>query len=68
MEHHQLNVGNKTMPFKSKAQRAWMHKNKPRIAAKWEQESKWDKVSSDLPERKNPKGFYKTRDWWKKYR
>lgn len=24
------------MPFKSQAQRAWMHANKPEMAAKWE--------------------------------
>tara|TARA_R110000796_G_scaffold39859_1_gene99094 strand:- start:682 stop:864 length:183 start_codon:yes stop_codon:yes gene_type:complete len=56
------------MPFKSKAQRAWMYKNKPEIAKKWEQETKWDKVSGSLPERQNPKGFYKTKGWWKKYK
>lgn len=24
------------MPFKSKKQRAWMHANKPKMAAEWE--------------------------------
>ena len=27
------------MPFKSKKQRAWMHKNKPAMAKKWERET-----------------------------
>jgi len=27
------------MPFKSKAQRAWMYKNLPLIAEKWEKET-----------------------------
>ena len=27
------------MPFKSKKQRAWMHKNKPAMAKRWEKES-----------------------------
>ena len=28
------------MPFKSKKQRRWMHKNKPEMAKKWEEEEK----------------------------
>jgi hypothetical protein len=24
------------MPYKSKKQRAWMHKNKPKLAKKWD--------------------------------
>ena len=27
------------MPFKSQKQRAWMHKNKPKMAKKWEKET-----------------------------
>ena len=27
------------MPFKSKAQRKWMHKNKPTMAKKWEKKT-----------------------------
>ena len=27
------------MPFKSKKQRAWMHKNKPKMAKKWEKKT-----------------------------
>ena len=27
------------MPFKSKKQRAWMHKNKPAMAKRWEKET-----------------------------
>ena len=46
------------MPFKSKAQKAWM----------WEQESKWDKTTDALPDRVDPKGYQKTKGWWKKYR
>ena len=30
----------KKMPFKSKKQRAWMHKNKPKMAKKWEKETR----------------------------
>lgn len=28
------------MPFKSEKQRKWMHKNKPKMAKKWEEEAK----------------------------
>jgi hypothetical protein len=27
------------MPFKSKAQRGWMHANKPEMAKRWEKET-----------------------------
>ncbi len=27
------------MPFKSQAQKAWMYKNKPKLAARWEMET-----------------------------
>ena len=43
------------MPFKSKAQKAWMYANKPKVAKKWEQEEKCDRVSGSLPERLTPK-------------
>lgn len=56
------------MPFKSKAQRAWMYANEPDIAKKWEQESKWDKTTDALPNRVDQKGYQKTKGWWKKYR
>tara|TARA_R110000796_G_scaffold13072_3_gene42746 strand:+ start:2411 stop:2590 length:180 start_codon:yes stop_codon:yes gene_type:complete len=36
------------MPFKSKAQRAWMYKNNPKLAEKWEKETSKD---SSLPDR-----------------
>lgn len=36
------------MPFKSKAQRRWMYKNHPRIAARW---SRHTKKGKRLPER-----------------
>ena len=39
------------MPFKSKAQRAYMYKNLPEIAEKWEKET----TSGTLPKRINPK-------------
>ena len=39
------------MPFKSEAQRRYMHKNLPEIAARWEKE--YD--SKNLPERVKPK-------------
>ena len=40
------------MPFKSQAQRAWMHKNKPEIAKRWEKDYKFEK---NLPKRIKPK-------------
>ena len=46
------------MPFKSKAQRDWLIKNKPDVARKFEQEERWDKVSDSLPERVAPKGYW----------
>jgi len=39
------------MPFRSKAQRAYMYKNLPEIAEKWENETN----SGTLPNRINPK-------------
>ena len=39
------------MPFKSQAQRAYMYKNLPEIAQKWENETN----SINLPERIKPK-------------
>tara|TARA_R110000764_G_scaffold28398_5_gene66813 strand:+ start:4257 stop:4424 length:168 start_codon:yes stop_codon:yes gene_type:complete len=39
------------MPFKSEAQRRYMHKNLPEIAVRWEAEY----GSSDLPKRIKPK-------------
>ena len=39
------------MPFKSQAQRAYMYKNLPEIAEKWEEET----VSGSLPKRIHPK-------------
>lgn len=37
------------MPFKSKAQRKWMHANKPAMAKKWESETPKGKK---LPDKK----------------
>ena len=37
------------MPFKSKAQRKWMHANKPDMAKRWEKETPKGKR---LPEKK----------------
>lgn len=39
------------MPFKSEAQRKYLYKNHPDIAAKWESEG----ATGDLPERIHPK-------------
>tara|TARA_R110000796_G_scaffold103038_2_gene212114 strand:- start:314 stop:499 length:186 start_codon:yes stop_codon:yes gene_type:complete len=39
------------MPFRSQAQRAYMYKNLPDIAEKWEKETN----SGTLPKRINPK-------------
>lgn len=36
------------MPFKSKAQRAWMYKNNPKLAEKWEKETS---KSASLPDK-----------------
>ena len=40
------------MPFKSKAQRAWMHQNLPEVAKRWEREYP---TSENLPQRLKPK-------------
>ena len=45
------------MPFKSEAQKKWMYENKPKLAKKWEQEEKWDRVGK-LPDRLAPKGYW----------
>jgi len=46
------------MPFASKKQRRWMHKNKPEIAQRWEDE---EKVRSFKPKKKGllqGQGYY----------
>lgn len=40
------------MPYKSKAQRGWMHANKPEMAKKWDKETPKGKK---LPEHVKPK-------------
>lgn len=40
------------MPFKSKAQRRWMHANEPEMAKRWEKETP---KKARLPEKKKPK-------------
>lgn len=40
------------MPFKSKAQRRWMHANDPEMAKRWEKETPKGKK---LPEKKTKK-------------
>ena len=40
------------MPFKSKKQRAWMYKNKPKMAKKWEKETP---KGAKLPRKVKPK-------------
>jgi hypothetical protein len=40
------------MPFKSKAQRKWMHANKPAMAKKWEKETRSTSKGKKLPEKK----------------
>jgi hypothetical protein len=40
------------MPFKSKAQRRWMHATKPEMAKRWEKETPKGKK---LPEKKRKK-------------
>lgn len=40
------------MPFRSKAQRRWMHKNLPEVAKRWEKKYP---SRSILPERLHPK-------------
>jgi|TARA_R110000751_G_scaffold100510_3_gene194423 hypothetical protein len=39
------------MPFRSQAQKEYMHKNLPEIAARWEKET----ISDNLPKRLHPK-------------
>lgn len=45
------------MPFQSKAQRAWMHANKPDMAARWEAETP---KGAKLPAHVRPKKAKKT--------
>ena len=40
------------MPFKSQKQRAWMYKNKPKMAKKWEKETP---KGGKLPTKVKPK-------------
>jgi len=40
------------MPFKSKAQRGWMHATHPEMAKRWEKETPKGKK---LPEKKKPR-------------
>lgn len=41
------------MPFKSQAQRAWMHATKPKMAQKWEKETpKGKKLPKRVKKRK----------------
>lgn len=40
------------MPFRSEAERKWMHANKPELAEKFEAETPKD---ANLPERVNPR-------------
>ena len=42
------------MPFKSKAQRKWMHKNKPTMAKKWEKKTP---KGSKLPKKVKKKRY-----------
>jgi hypothetical protein len=43
------------MPFKSKAQRAWMYKNNPKLAEEWEKETSKDVSLPDRVEEKKGK-------------
>lgn len=40
------------MPFKSQAQRKWMHKNKPKMAKKWESETSKKKLPKKTVKKK----------------
>ena len=40
------------MPFKSSKQRAWMYKNKPKMAAKWSKETPKGKLPKKVKKRK----------------
>lgn len=42
------------MPFKSEAQRKWMHEHDPKMAAKWEAETK-GKLPDHVPPPEKPK-------------
>lgn len=52
------------MPFKSEAQRRWMHANKPEMAKRWET----DTPSGKLPDRVKKKKEAKLSDYIKKHR
>lgn len=42
------------MPFKSEAQRRWMHKNLPKVAQRWEKEySSKERLPKRLHSKKN---------------
>ncbi len=39
------------MPFKSEAQRKWMHKNKPEMAKLWEEHTSKSKLPKKAPKK-----------------
>lgn len=43
------------MPFKSERQRAWMHKNKPKLAKEWESKTPKDTKLPEKASRNGPK-------------
>lgn len=43
------------MPFKSEAQRRWMHTNKPEMAKRWESETPRGKLPDRLKKKKEAK-------------
>jgi len=47
------------MPYKSRAQRRFMRKKHPRIAARWDKE--YGSGGDELPERKGARGHKKAR-------
>lgn len=52
------------MPFKSEAQRRWMHANKPEMAKRWEAET----TDKKLPERLKKKKEKKLQEYLQKNR
>ena len=53
------------MPFTSKAQRAWMHANAPKMARRWEKETP-NYVLKRLPNRLKKKKFSIQGSWGQK--
>jgi hypothetical protein len=47
------------VPFKSEAQRRWMHEHYPKMAARWEAETPPGKLPDHVPPQEKPKSGVK---------